>query len=274
MYNNEVTYNEAHDTHENLDARLKLENKFFDRSECAPSCPNAWAPEVLALLDYLDKEFGIARNTTTIAGYYPRGNWYSTLFGVESIKSAFQTFHFYFLKRHDKESKDILRKRSLGYKLRAVLDSFLGTYSYGVLLFKLQVLNPLLNKILKPKIRLGQVKEKFGSLRVYYTAPDYLQEHIDEEIRSTEITLAVKGVYLPIETFYYAYSERANGNEYYPNLIEIKNGVFTSGEKYSSVREYSYRKAMRDNGLNLDEIKAKADAIKNTKKKKAKSKKV
>jgi len=73
MYNNEVTYNKKWETPENKAALKKLYDKFFDRSYAAPSCPIAWAPEVLELLELLDKELGIERNTSTIGAYYVQG---------------------------------------------------------------------------------------------------------------------------------------------------------------------------------------------------------
>ena len=74
MYNNEVTYNDKWDTVENREALKRLEDKYFSKSECGPSCPVSWAPEVLEMMDKPQKELGFCRNESTMGGYYVQGN--------------------------------------------------------------------------------------------------------------------------------------------------------------------------------------------------------
>ena len=202
MYNNEVTYDEKWETPENEEYLKKL-NKYFDASHCSPSCPHGWAKEVYELLSHLDKEFGIARNEDTLRGYFTQGNWYFDLtIGpyISAVKALYMNFIGYkSMDQRNKYQVERYKTMTLSKRITEALNTIPGRYRYGVRLFKAQVVNRLYNKIFKPKITLGQLKEKYGELTIYHSEPKYLSEYIEELIAKTEVKLAVKGCYYPVE---------------------------------------------------------------------------
>jgi hypothetical protein len=229
-FNNDVTYHKQWDTKENEDAFKKLEKKFFDRSYGYPSCPSGWAPEVLALLERIDSELGIERNTETIKSYYPNG-------------SPFEWFI----------------KTPLTYLLNGRLD--FSSIVYGFKCLKLKTINPFLNKVLKPKVKLSQIKEKYGYLTFYFDCHPAFEEYIDHLVRETEIKLAIKGAYYPIETFWDSGKSYAVGTEYSPDTISVEHKILND-QDYTYVSETTYRNIMKDMGLDLNDINNKAIMLK------------
>ena len=268
-YNNDVTYSDKFTTKENVVALNKLQDKYFDRSGCSPSCPLSWAPEVLALLDYLDKEFGIARNDETLRGYYMRGKWWEHI-TYGPFTSAWKVFGEAFLPQkastNDRYLTTWLATKSIPYRLKSIGKQFIHSYRYGMNCLRVQLVNPVVNKILKPKVTINQIKEKYGSFRLYYSAPDYLHEHIDNLIRKVEVQLAVKGVYYPVESLYYNNSSFHCDSEYHPTDYKIKSGAH-NGKPYKELSIFTYRKPMKELGLDLAKVKSAADAPKKPKKK-------
>lgn len=190
MCNNDVTYADKWDTVTNNAALKKLDNKFFDRSICSPHCPVGWAPEVLELLERLDKEFGIARNCSTIRAYSVDLPLYKYFF-VTTYKNAKYNL---LQKENFKGVKFSLKQRVLKAKASLIKD-----IKYALKVFNVRYTNPILNKILKPKITLSQVKEKFGYLTLYINCEPEYKEYIDNLIYETTIKLATKGAYYPLE---------------------------------------------------------------------------
>jgi len=208
VYNNVITYHEKWNTPENCAAKAELEKKFLPRSHYAPSCPIGWAPEVLAMLSKLDSEFGIYRNESTINGYFilPR-NIYRTILNL--------------------------------------VQHPIRTMNYISNTAKVHYLNPVLNRLLKPKIRLDQIKEKYGALRVYTTTNNrFLDDYIDECVKEVEIKLAIKGCYYPIESFWNS-STSTNSTSYYPDTITISAGM---------ICRTTYRNIMKNLGLDIKAI--------------------
>lgn len=243
MYNNEVTYAPHWNTPENKAALEKLESKYFDKSEAYPDCPVSWAPEVLELMDKLEKELGFLHNTSTLRGYYVQGtliDWFITNPWI-NLFSAIKYNVF-------TDDKIPILKR-----VKRIVSSFLHPIKYGIKATKVLYINPLLNKIEKPKIRLGQIKEKYGELRCYFDTAEAYQEYVDQEVRKTELKLALKGVYYPIESFYNSSIGYSVGTEYNPDTISTT----VDQDGTISVSKTTYRKLMKDLGLNLDEIKQK-----------------
>ena len=210
MFNNDITYADKHDTPENQAALAVLRKKFFPRSECCADCPPAWAPEVLALLEDIDEEWGIARNETTLGGYTPS-------------ELAFW--------------KVVLKNPRYAYRLA-----------------QQRFINPLINRILKPKISLGQVKEKYGTIRLYISGPEYITEYIEKLVRKMEIRLAQKGVYYPVESFYYANtSSWVESGDYKVETIR------RTSTPYELLSHFHYREIMRRMGFDMANIKNLAD---------------
>ena len=258
MYNNEVTYAEQHNTEENRQALKELEEKYFDKSECSPDCPLAWAPEVLEMMNKLQKELGFLHNEGTMRGYYVQGtvvDWFfknpwNALFSslgrnILNIPSEYE------------KKNGFSYKAKLSQRIKAPFNAFLHPIKYGFRAFRVVKINPILNRIQKNKIRLGQLKEKFGELRCYFHAPEAYSEYLDQEIRKCELKLAAKGVYYPLEGFWDAGVSYSVGTKYRPDTIvstlDPKDGTY-------NIKETKYRKAMQDLGMDLDAIKAAAEA--------------
>jgi hypothetical protein len=257
MYNNDVTYDKKWDTAENKRALDIVQKKYFSRSTCGPSCPTSWAPEVLELFQYLDKEFGIQWNVSSLGGYRAESTWYYC-WTINPFTATFKSFLRYFFKRgidpKNQWENEYVGKMSFFKKLKSTFGSFTHSFRYGKSLFNMQVVNPILNRIYKPKICLGQFKEKYGSLTVYFSGPDYLEEHIDYMIAKTEIKLALKGAYYPVESLYNNNSSWYVGGDNRPDDVEIRDKTDYNGKPCKEHKFFSYRKPMRDLGLNLEDI--------------------
>lgn len=261
MYNNEITYAAHWDTPENRAALEKLQRKYFDKSECAPDCPVAWAPEVLELMDKLEAELGFLHNTHTMRGYYIQGNpvnW----FLKDPWSALFSSFRHNFFgdgKKKRVYSDDYKTKtyisKPVKERLHDVSKAFVHPIKYGFRACIIKYVNPIRNKIEKRKITLGQLKEKYGELTCYFHTPDSYEEYVDREVRKTELKLAIKGAYYPIESFWDSGVGYSVGTEYRPDTIT------TQVEKDGTIRvsETKYRSLMKELGLNLKEIKEKAE---------------
>lgn len=261
--NNDVTYAEKWDTPENRAALKKLESKYFDKSGCAPDCPVAWAPEVLELFETLDRELGFIHNTSSIRGYYIQGtlkDWFVT----DPWKNMFRSVKSNFFSekpptvRVRTATNLTYRKKTIGERIAAVCESFMHSIKYGIRASKVKYLNPVRNKYSKNKISLGQLKEKWGSLTIYFNAPAAFDDYIEDLIRKTEIKLALKGAYYPIESFWDSGTSYNIENDYNPDSVTITYGEY-KGERTVTMTKTTYRKAMLDLGLDLKEIKNKAD---------------
>lgn len=263
MYNNEVTYAKEFDTEENKRAYKELEAKYFDRSYCAPSCPIGWAPEVLDLLERIDKELGIERNTSTIRGYYVEGtpfewflkepitNFFSSLkemiTGDESVRNYYPTFR----------SK----------VLRLVKDTTMPIL-YGNKAIRVKYINNLINNLKKPKFRLDQVKEKYGELNIHYACPDHFKDWVDKEIRKTIIKLSQKGCYYPLESLYnYATIEYVSDTDSVDrDIVEVIEYTNYKNEPAKKIRKTTYRSLMSEMGINMKDIAIKAMVLEGSKK--------
>lgn len=254
MYNNEVTYDKKWDTPENKAAWKKLDDKYFDRSEASPSCPVGWAPEVLELMETLDKEFGIMYNESTLRAYYVQGKPFDH-FITGPFKGMWSAFYNNFIEKIDPEKTWLVerRNRAVIVRLKGVVDAGLHSIRYGMRAFRVTHINPVLNKIFKPKIRLGQVKEKYGSLRIYFSSPDYLDSYIEKLIAKTEVKIAMKGCYYPVETMFGNTTSWRCGTKWHPEMYSTK--VDKDGDVDVTVT--THRGAMSELGLDMKEMEAK-----------------
>lgn len=256
MYNNDVTYHDKWKTPENEAALRKLEKRFFDRSECCPDCPLSWAVEVLELFESLDRTVGIRHNEGTMRGYYVQGSplkWFVT----NPWLSAFKTFKYHFFSDKSK----YYTEKGLVHKLKETVGAFWHSISYGFRASKVVYVNRLLNKWSGASLRLSQVKEKFGTLRVYLGSPAIYSDFIDAEVRKCEIKLAAKGAYFPIESLWDWGVSYNIENEYNPDSIEVKV-TENEGKRTVNIHKTLYRAQMKELGLNLAEIAEKAKAYK------------
>lgn len=191
MCNNDVTYHEKWDTMENNAALKKLDEKFFDRSVCSPSCPVGWAPEVLEMLEHIDQKFGIKRNTETIRAYRITNTMFELF-----IKAPYNGV-MYSLK-----TKESFKGEQYSFEdrlQRAKIELF-RTLTYARKAFMVKHVNGLINAVLRPKVELSQIKEKYGYLTLYFHVdnPEY-KEYINKLQREVVIKLATKGAYYPLE---------------------------------------------------------------------------
>jgi hypothetical protein len=251
MYNNEVTYDKKWNTPENEAALKKLDKKFFDKSECSPSCPVAWAPEVLEMLETLEQELGLKYNESTMRAYYIQGTPFDH-FVTGPFKQAWSVFHSQFLETIDPEKTWALaaREKPVMYRLKRVVDAGLHSIRYGFRALRITRVNPILNKIYKPKVRLSQIKEKYGSLNLYFSSADCYEQYIESLVAKTEIKLAMKGCYWPVESMWGTSTSWSCGTEYNPDVYE------TSKEKdgCTMVSKTTHRAAMRELDLDLKDI--------------------
>jgi len=261
--NNDVTYAAQWDTPENRKALATLEKKFFNRSECRPDCPVAWAPEVLELMETLERELGFAHNEKTMRGYYIQGtpkDWFITR-PWSGLLSSFKSNVF--SKPTDweapRQADGSRPKRTLLKRIKAIPMGFFEPIGYGIRALVIKYVNPLRNKYEKKRITLGQLKEKYGSLTCYFHAPAAFSEFIEQEKAKCMIKLSLKGAYYPIENLYNYSTEWHCGTEYHPDNYEVKHGTMSNGEPYTSVKMTTMRKYMKDMGINLQELQDKID---------------
>lgn len=261
--NNDVTYHDKWDTHENRQALAILEKKFFNKSECRPDCPVAWAPEVLELMETLERELGFVYNEKTMRGYYIQGtpkDWFLT--------NPWSGFFYAFKKNVFTKPKDTNAKRlsktwerpymTLSQRLIAIPMGFFDPIGYGIRALTMRYINPLRNKFFKKRIYLGQLKEKYGYLTCYFHAPEAFKEFIEKEKAKCIIKLALKGAYYPIETLYNSSIEFHCGTVYHPDTYEITHGD-NGGKPFTNVKITTMRMHMADMGLDMEDIKNKAD---------------
>lgn len=191
MCNNDVTYHEKWDTMANNAALKKLDEKFFDRSVCSPSCPVGWAPEVLEMLEHIDQKFGIKRNTRTIRAYRITNTMYELF-----IKATYNNV-MYALRTKENRKKEPF---TLADRLKKAKDELFRTLTYARKAFMVKYVNGIINAVLRPKVELSQIKEKFGYLTLYFHVdnPEY-KEYINKLQRDVVIKLATKGAYYPLE---------------------------------------------------------------------------
>lgn len=244
MFNNEVTYSDRWKTKENITYVEKCGKLLKNKTTCGCSVPASWAKEVYELLEYLDKEFGIAYNMPYEAPQDPI-KLLAYLF-LAPLSGLFKKG------RWEREHKHFFALVS--YRIRACIRDIKFRWQR----FYFTVKKNIVNSITKPKIRIDQVKEKYGELRIYYGSVDYLDEYIDEKIREVEIKLALKGAYFPVENLYDSGTSFQNDDEVY----SVTDKAYTRQDgtlyEYEEVSIKTYRKTMRKMGLNIDEIKQKS----------------
>ena len=139
-------YDKKWDTPENLKYKKKVMNKLLLKSPLYPTIPASWAKEIYNLLELWESQHGIS---------YPKTACYKSM-NLTFIGRLKRTF--YNIKHLIKNPK----KRNL----QDVLNDF---KAIAYLSFRLTI-GQLINKYSKPRPSLNiiQVKEKWGTLRVYF----------------------------------------------------------------------------------------------------------
>jgi len=189
--NNDVTYHEKWDTMENNAALKKLDEKFFDRSVCSPHCPVGWAPEVLEMLEHIDQKFGIKRNTSTIRAYRITNTMFQLF-----VKAPYNGVVYALKTKENRKNEPY----TLTDRLKRAKDELLRTLAYARKAFMVKHVNSIINIVLRPKVELSQIKEKYGYLTLYFHVDnDEYKEYINKLQREVVIKLATKGAYYPLE---------------------------------------------------------------------------
>lgn len=245
MFNNEITYADKWDTQENADAQQKLQ-RFLSVSECRSHVPDAWAVEVLQLLEKIDDEIGIIKSTERLDGLFIEGDllkwfivrpWSRLYLGYASEWKAHKKF----------------------MRIRDVLSTFAVAVQEGFSYMKVLYVNPILNAARKPRFRLIQVKEKHGQLMLYFKCPDIFESWVERQIRETEVRLSVKGAYYPPHVMWNWTSSHAAETPF--NLDTVRVSRYTNdhtGCEEISVYKTMYRQMMSDLGLDVAKIAADA----------------
>ncbi len=261
-YNNKVTYDEKWKTAENQAALNELRKRYFHRSMCAPDCPLAWAPEVLELLNTINKELGIQFNESSMGGYHISPITPSYIF-LTPLKNAFTAFKIRFIQIHDPDSHQFKKFKDMSNfaLLQEVVESALHPIKYSLNAMRIKYINPYLNKILKPKVHLSQIKEKYGELTIYFSCPDAYEKYIEDLIRKTEIKLSIKGAYWPLESLYDCGVGYCVGTDYHPDTIETR--IDDSGTVH--VKKTTYRNLMKELEVDINDLKLKVEAAKKAK---------
>jgi len=211
MHNNEVTYDKKWDTENNKALRKKVLDFLGPRSGCVCDVPAAWAQEVSWLISWMNSKFGIRYELSTHFGYFVDRNFFKLLF-VNPWMSL--THNYSRIPEHLKR----YRTRKVWYKAFAKnISSAYSELKHSLKIIKRQIVGRLHNWRKDPTITISQVKEKFGSLRIYYSINDpvnqkSIEEDIEFHIKSAEIMLSQKGAYYSIDQMYDWASTTYNGD--------------------------------------------------------------
>lgn len=258
IYNNEATYADKWNTPENMAALKKIEDKYFDKAICASDCPVSWAPEVLELMDTLDKELGFRYNVSSNRGYHITE--FTSWFFTSPIKQGFKAIWTQLFKKPKSMNADWSGKIPKPFKerLKCISSSFINPILYGIRSTKIIYVNPLLNKIFKNRISLSQLKEKYGRLELYFSVADPYEKWVEEQIALCEVKLAIKGAYYSLENLYDNAISFQIETDYHPESVTITHGEY-NGQKTVTLKTTTHRKAMVECGLDLKEMARKVD---------------
>lgn len=171
-----------------------------ERSLCRSRIPLSWACESYFFLKHINDKYGIKYSTRAYKGYaYPDfketlkwliinpilhlpktiGKLWDNVFGEPNA----------YTKKYAPTIKSRVRETLLG-------DSYgQGGYLYGYQSLWRRAQAHIYNTVNKPQVELDQFKEKFGGVRVYFSAPKSIEKDIDKYIEKLELLLIRKGVH-------------------------------------------------------------------------------
>jgi hypothetical protein len=162
----------------------------MQHTPCSSHVPNGWAKECYELLEYLDAHLGLKyKKWDHMESWCFRKLWEFPLDDVRG-KSA----QYYHIKNRVKYSKDT-KAQLLWKKAKFKALAFPRSWKFAIKTLAFIYWNRVKNKYSNKLIYLEQIKEKFGTLRVYTSGPQYLWDEIQDKVRETEIKLSKKGVY-------------------------------------------------------------------------------
>jgi len=231
MYNNEVTYAKCWDNKRARKFQKKL-RKFLKRTDCMSDCPLAWSEEMYNFIVDIDKRFGIARTTNTFHGFYFQGSDFGNIF-VEPLKRLFGKYQ----PPKQEWALKYEPKTKLGFLIKRIKNAK-HVFSYGVRTCFYKYYRRLMDYIFKPQVHISQIKEKYGTLRVYFNANDSaIDKYIEQKINEMEFRIAQKGAYFPLADMmgWFSTSYTDHGHEVKPN----SSGGY-------GITKYKYRIIARD----------------------------
>jgi hypothetical protein len=180
---NERIYHKKWETKDNEKAREKVEKILRAKAPLHCRIPLSWAPEVLALVEKWEKQYGIAYNTSNCFDNFIMS------FSWRQIKETVSSFFNFFL------------KKPCQFSDRTMIDYYFTKNIVGpfIILYR-KTFGRFLNKYNKPILYIHQVKEKWGRLVVYYdfkgvTLDSSSRDMIEYDIKMVSKKLTEKGVY-------------------------------------------------------------------------------
>lgn len=220
MYNNEVTYDKKWDTEENIRYQKKCMKILEPRARCMSDVPRAWAKEVYQLLNFINKKYGIQYDLSSFRGWRVDQRVFVLL-----VKKPFMSLtHNY--NRVPDHLKKYYTKKPLHKKILSNIENAISNISQGISILYRDVIGSIYNKLRKPQVRIDQVKEKYGTLRVYCSASPEIEEEIDRLIKSLEVSLCYKDAYYSPKELYNWSTTRYDGDkkiETFPYRKFLKN---------------------------------------------------
>jgi hypothetical protein len=247
-FNNDVTYHDKWDTKENKEWSNKLE-PLLNRSECHSHCPKSWAKESYYFLKDLDEKFGLSYSEGTHKGYFFQNDVYTEVIIApfrlipHTIKSIFSALSIhqreYILKKYPTRWSRV--KRAFYRSYIKPIDAYIHKASH-------KFYATIYNKRRKPQIEFSQFKEKFGTIRFYYSAPKWIQNYVEDELCKLEIALSKKGAYYPIEEM----KDWCTSWSDYDHSYEVEEKEYSEYQKrdYVKVSHYKYRKFINEEEKN------------------------
>jgi hypothetical protein len=254
QYNNHVTYDEKWNTPENKAAMKKL-YPYLRRTRCGSDCPDSWAVEVLELVKKVEKLYGIRYHASTRWGYSSEGDIKHLTWLVKDLLGKPYIHTYGEMKKPT--TMDYIKKWFTGLPER--LSSFSSRINDYV---RYVLWGRFYNWYRKPQVSLDQIKEKFGTLRFYFSAPYWIDKHVDEMIMETEIKLSEKGAYYSLLSLYGTTHSR---------IDDTLDFELSSDKKTKTVVEYPVKRLMKKLGYNIEEFE-KQRQIKLKEKERAKNK--
>jgi hypothetical protein len=109
---------------------------------------------------------------------------------------------------------------NLGRRLERTFNAF----KYGFKVISRNIEGSIYNWYRKPVVSIQQVKEKYGTLRVYFSARDEVEAEIDYEIEKLEVRLARKGAYYKLEEMMEWSTQRGDEPKRYPYKEIVDRG--------------------------------------------------
>ncbi|HEX9804391.1 MAG TPA: hypothetical protein VGA67_01810, partial [Candidatus Dojkabacteria bacterium] len=173
---NQRIYHDKWKTEDNADNLRKLRKITDLKVPLASDVPESWSAEILALVKLWEGQHGIEVNTSSIFRSYNVGFF-------ESLRNAY----------YDIKSFAFSKNRHKKYYIERAISRV------KVLLIR-KIFGKIINSYSKPMLRITQIKEKWGSLRVYYNVvncanPKYVEDMIEYDIKRVGEELVKKGVY-------------------------------------------------------------------------------